>query len=448
MKKVKVLVATVLASGLVLSGCTFEEGLEMAKSWANNNVAQPVVNFWNEKILGKKPQEPEKEKEEKEEEGEKPAPAPVAQLLSISVSGQYKSEYEVGEAFDSTGIVVTAVYDDGSTQDVSSQASFSGFSSEEKGPVTITASFEGQTAEFTVNVVKTQWSSEVKALMQENLHGIVLPFLDNENISFKVQNGWVLGSGASLSADEFSNYKALYSEAAGFEDITSEYEPSVTDGSFKAFRKSAVTAEGTRYIDVLLYCLNSAGTAYALEGAFSIQAADTYEYSFPDTSALFAKYPLLTPFDIPTLDLPDGGYYYVAEGSSNATAYSYGASYYTYMTLTVWGYNASAETFAAFQAKFADWTVTESDGTYTAKLSVSSEKYAQVKFSYSSSEKIIRYNITLGLFDVPVWPTSNAAALIEAVAPGSTTVLPECPGGEKYSYWSSLHEIMRMLRRK
>ena len=441
MKKAKVLVATVLASGLVLSGCTFEEGLDIAKSWANNNVAQPAVNFWNEKILGKKVQEPEKEKEEKQDEGEKPAPAPVAQLTSISISGQFKTEYEVGESFDATGIVVTAVYDDGSTKDVSSQASFSGFSSEQKGPVTVTVSFEGQTAEFTVNVLRTQWSSEVKALMEENLYGIVLPFIDKDELSFELKNSWVVGSGAEVTASELANYLALFSEAAGYEEITSEYESNIVEGSFKAFRKSAATAEGTRYIDVLVYALNAAGDDYALEGALNIQAADTYEYAFPDTSALFTKYPLLTPFDIPTLDLPDGGYYYVAEGSNNELAYSYGADYFTYMKLIVWGYNASEETFAAFQEKFADWSVTVSSGTYTARLTVNSEKYAEVQFSYSASEKIIRYNITLGLYDVPTWPTATAAALVEAVAPGSSTVLPACPGGDKYTYWASLKEI-------
>ena len=124
MKKAKVLVATVLASGLVLSGCSFEEALETAKNWPVQNVYEPAKAFFEEKILGKKPQEAEPEKEEKQDEGEKPAPAPVAQLLSISVSGQFKSEYDIGEAFDATGVVVTAAYDDGSTQDVSSQASF------------------------------------------------------------------------------------------------------------------------------------------------------------------------------------------------------------------------------------------------------------------------------------------------------------------------------------
>ena len=76
MKKAKVFIAALLTSGLVLTGCTFEEGLEKAKSFTSEKIAQPVVNFWNEKILGKKAQEPEKE--EKQDEGDKPAPAAEA----------------------------------------------------------------------------------------------------------------------------------------------------------------------------------------------------------------------------------------------------------------------------------------------------------------------------------------------------------------------------------
>ena len=149
---------------------------------------------------------------------------------------------------------------------------------------------------------------------------------------------------------------------------------------------------------------------------------------------LWAKYPLLTPFEAPTLDLPDGGYYYVAESSNNEAAYEYGANYYyPYMQLIVWGYKADANTFATFQAKFASWNVTESSGTYTATKNVTAEKRAVVKFSYASTQQIIKYYVYLGLETIPTWPTASAASIIQKLAPGSETVLPECPGGEKYN---------------
>lgn len=286
----------------------------------------------------------------------------------------------------------------------------------------------------------TDWSDANKAIMAENLHGIILPFIDKDGLTVALEtNGWVTIKGADVVEAELKAYEAQFTTQAGYEDITSEYED-IDDGSFMAFRKSASTDQGTRYIDVLVYAEN--GTNYALNGAFHVEAKDTYEYSYPDVSLLWAKYPLLTPYEIPSLDLPDGGFYYIAEGSNNATAYSMGANYYyPYMTLICWGYNASEETFATFQAKFASWTVTSSEGVYTAKKNVDAEKRAVVSFSYSASERIIRYTAYLGLETIPVWPAAAASSLIQKLAPGSETVLPECPGGEKYTVYTTLNEI-------
>ena len=258
MKKAKVLMAALLTSGLVLSGCTFEEGLEIAKSWANDNVAQPVVNFWNEKILGKKSEEPEKEKEEKQDEGDKPAPEPAAQLTSISISGQFKAEYEVGDSFDPSGIVVTAAYDDGSEKDVSSQANFSGFDSSAPGECVITVSFEGQSASFTVQInpaIKRNWTDEEKAVFADHLHGEVLPFLALEGATpfYDATEDQVRifdeqGAFLQVSGSDIPDYAALFSANDGWVDVSAEYSAykSAPTGSFWVFEKSVDTSEGMR----------------------------------------------------------------------------------------------------------------------------------------------------------------------------------------------------------
>ena len=424
MKKTKKLLVFVPLLGLFLSGCSFQEVKHsIGESWIGQHILHPVYDPIRDLFNGDK-------KEEKGEEGG--GEQQQATLESISVSGTFKQEYSIGEELDTTGVVVTATYSDGSTKDVSAQANFSGFSSETKGTCTVTVTFEGKTAEFTCTIDKTAWSAEEKALFDTYLYGFELPFFDAPGFSLKYDSGWVTGEGCTLTAEELLAYEALFSESAGYEDITLEYEE-VTDGSFKAFRHSVSTQQGTRYIDILVYTYTD--NAYTLGGQFTVTAADTYTYEFPDMNAVFEKYPLLTKFSIPTLELPDGGYYYSQEGSSNATAYNLG--YYEYMTFMVWGYNANQESFAAFQAKFANWEVTESEGVYTAKLMVDETHYAEVSFTYDSSSKIIKYNIMLALSEVQFWPTDVAAEIVESVAPGSATVIPAIEGANSYQKYGS-----------
>ena len=73
-------------------------------------------------------------------------------LSSISVKEPTKTNYFVGESLDTTGMTVTANYSDNTTKDVTSEASLSGFDSTTAGIKTITVTYQGKTATFTVNV--------------------------------------------------------------------------------------------------------------------------------------------------------------------------------------------------------------------------------------------------------------------------------------------------------
>lgn len=84
----------------------------------------------------------------------KEAEIPV-ELESISVTGPTKTEYEVGEDLDLTGLKVTAHYSDGTEKELEAGSyEVTGFDSATAGEKTVTVTYEGKTAEFKVTVKK------------------------------------------------------------------------------------------------------------------------------------------------------------------------------------------------------------------------------------------------------------------------------------------------------
>ena len=83
--------------------------------------------------------------------------ATAANLSSISLSGTYQTEFEKGSEFNHDGLTVTAHYDNSSTADVSSKATFSGYDMNTLGDQTVTVSYtEGgitKTATYDITVV-------------------------------------------------------------------------------------------------------------------------------------------------------------------------------------------------------------------------------------------------------------------------------------------------------
>ena len=69
-------------------------------------------------------------------------PQPVVTLSSIAITTQpTKTVFEVGDSFDTSGLVVTATYSDGTTKDVTSSVSFSGYNMQAAGTQTVTVSY-------------------------------------------------------------------------------------------------------------------------------------------------------------------------------------------------------------------------------------------------------------------------------------------------------------------
>ncbi|HJI47406.1 MAG TPA: bacterial Ig-like domain-containing protein [Oscillospiraceae bacterium] len=74
-------------------------------------------------------------------------------LVSVAVKTMpNKTSYFTGEAFDQTGLTLTATYNSGKTETISTGISCTGFSSATAGQKTITASYAGKSTTFTVEV--------------------------------------------------------------------------------------------------------------------------------------------------------------------------------------------------------------------------------------------------------------------------------------------------------
>ena len=73
-------------------------------------------------------------------------------VTGITVTAPAKTQYWKGETLDTTGMVVIATYSDGSTQMIAEGFTVTGFSNYRLGEQTVTVSYEGFTATFTVTV--------------------------------------------------------------------------------------------------------------------------------------------------------------------------------------------------------------------------------------------------------------------------------------------------------
>lgn len=73
-------------------------------------------------------------------------------VSSISLSGNYPTTFYVDDTFSYEGIVVTASFDDNSTADVTQKATFSIPDLSFTGTKTVTVSYRGQSADYTITV--------------------------------------------------------------------------------------------------------------------------------------------------------------------------------------------------------------------------------------------------------------------------------------------------------
>lgn len=75
----------------------------------------------------------------------------LSPLASIAVTGA-PTTFHKGDAFSHEGAVVTATYEDGTTKIVTGKATFTGYDMNVEGEQTVTVSYNGKTATYTINV--------------------------------------------------------------------------------------------------------------------------------------------------------------------------------------------------------------------------------------------------------------------------------------------------------
>lgn len=146
-------------------------------------------------------------------------------LDSIAISGDYTTQFYVGDTFNHNGVVVTATYDNGSTKDVTSLATFSSPNMSSAGNKSVTVSYtEGgvtKTANYsiTVNAPRTMTSIELHGTIQKDEYYVgeswVLDGLD-------IKVNWSAGDPTYVDLDD--------------EDVVYECTPATaTDASITSF---------------------------------------------------------------------------------------------------------------------------------------------------------------------------------------------------------------------
>ncbi len=143
---------------------------------------------------------------------------PVLQDIFIS-SNPYKTEYLEGEWLDTNGLVVTARYDDASTQNVTGSCGISGYDSS-PGVKTINVNFGGYETAFTVNVrSKSPTKIEIVSLPTKivyntedeiDLAGLTVKVL-YDNQTFEIVNDYDLSIGEDILLEVgTANIKVAY----------------------------------------------------------------------------------------------------------------------------------------------------------------------------------------------------------------------------------------------
>lgn len=203
------------------------------------------------------------------------------ELSSIKVNtSSAKTTYYVGESFDKTGLVVTAVYNNGNTKDVSASAQYSGFSSTSAGTKTITATYSGKTATFTVTVKSLTVSSvTVKTAPKKTVYYVGDSF-DGTGTVLTAK----MSDGSSTDVSSGLTFSGFSSTSVGTKTVTVTYggksttftvtvKAALLNNSSLALNGSAITG------DVKL------GSTITIKGAAAGGSGSyTYSYYFKQSS--------------------------------------------------------------------------------------------------------------------------------------------------------------------
>ena len=144
-------------------------------------------------------------------------PKPVVTLTSIEVTtNPTKLEYVTGEDLDLTGMVVTATFSDKTTTPITDYT-VSGYDKYKAGTQTITVTYQGLTATFSVNVIdglKDQKDAAIKSL-NEYYNSIDLSKYSLDNL-MKLLSGLRAGESAIRAAKSVEEINAALADAKAY----------------------------------------------------------------------------------------------------------------------------------------------------------------------------------------------------------------------------------------
>lgn len=142
-----------------------------------------------------------------------------AVLESLSISREpEKKIYEQGESFDPAGLEVIATYSDGTSKVVTDEAELTGFNPDSPGEQTVQAAYQGQTAVFSVKVIKKLDRIEVTAPAKTEYQ------LGEEFSSDGMQVSAVYTDGSQEDVTKDAVCTGYHADAAGEQVIRVEYE--------------------------------------------------------------------------------------------------------------------------------------------------------------------------------------------------------------------------------
>ena len=117
-------------------------------------------------------------------------------LTSIELSGEYQTEFQQDDEFSHEGMIVTAKYDDGTSADVTSSATFSGYDMSDVSEQTVTVTYEegGVTKTATYQIIVNE--APVVPVEGEKTDVLNNEFIGNSGTTYKDFSGKTGSSGA------------------------------------------------------------------------------------------------------------------------------------------------------------------------------------------------------------------------------------------------------------
>ena len=196
--------------------------------------------------------------------------APPA-LASIALSGTYPTTFTQGDAFSTTGMTVTATYEDESTKDVTSSATFSGYDMSTLGAQTVTVSYtEGEvtkTATYQITITEYVQLTEFDANLNNSLFGTTY-------------NGSISGMTDANAVSGTLNRVTITYGGSG-----NHY---INDSQIRFYPNNKLTFEAPEGYNITQIVFTSAGTwAATISADAGTYTSDTKTWAGSATSVLF-----------------------------------------------------------------------------------------------------------------------------------------------------------------